>query len=110
MTVSFNLDACRPTRVQEAMTATPIPKFKSDRPFTSPEAAARELLRIYREFIAAKPDIPHTYTGITNSAFTDAGGSVAEYGAGRDFGIAQNWFRIDESGTRVYLLPEGKDA
>lgn len=91
------------------MTAKPAAQFKSDSPFASPEAAARELLRIYRDFIAAKPDIPHTYTGITNSAFIyQSGGSVAEYGAGRDFGIAQKWFRIDESGTQVHLLPDGE--
>lgn len=91
------------------MTGQPQIKFKTDRPFASPEAAARELLRIYREFIAAKPDIPHTYTGITNSAFLyQSGGSVTEYGAGRDFGIAHKWFRIDESGTQVYLLPDGE--
>jgi hypothetical protein len=91
------------------MTGQPLAKFKTDRIFGNPEAAARELLRIYRA--ALKDGAPHTYTGITNREFIyDVGGSVEEYASGRDFGIAQKWFRIDESGTRVFLLPEGEDA
>lgn len=92
------------------MIGKPQIKFQEGRPFASPEAAARELLRIYREFIRARPDVSHIYTGVTNSAFTDERGSVAEYAVGRDYGIAQNWFRVNESGTRVFLLPDGEGA
>ena len=91
------------------MTGKPLSKFKSDRSFAEPEAAARELLRIYRMKLA--DGAPHTYTGVTNSEFIyQSGGSVAEYGAGRDFGFQQKWFRFDVSGTRVYLLPDCEDA
>ncbi|MBB5051104.1 hypothetical protein HNQ36_001058 [Afipia massiliensis] len=91
------------------MSEKPFQKFKENRPYSNPEAAARELLRIYRAVL--KDGGTHTYTGITNREFIyDAGGSVEEYAAGRDFGIAQKWFRIDESGTRVFLLPDGEDA
>jgi len=80
------------------------------RPFASPEAAAAELRRIYREQIARRMDVLHTYTGVTNSEFLQrSGGNVAEYAAGRDYGTKQKWFRIDESGTRVFLLPEGAE-
>lgn len=86
-----------------------LSKFKPDRPLASPEAAARELLRIYRN--ALKDGATHTYTGITNREFIHVGGgSVDEYVAGRDLGIARRWFRIDDSGTRVFLLPDGEDA
>lgn len=93
------------------MTGKPLSKFKSDRPFAAPEAAARELLRIYRAFLAMRPDIPHTYTGVTNSEFIyKSGGSVEEYTAGRDYGIQRKWFEIGGGGTRVFLLPDGEDA
>lgn len=93
------------------MTGKPALKFKSDRPFADPEAAAIELLRIYREFIARRPEILRTYTGVTNSEFVhQSGGSVEEYAAGRNFGIARKWFRIDESGTRVFVLADGQGA
>lgn len=91
------------------MTGQSLSKFKTDRPLASPEAAARELLRIYRDML--KDGATHTYTGVTNSEFVyQSGGSVAEYLAGRAFGFAQKWFRFDDSGTRVFLLPEGEDA
>lgn len=86
-------------------------KFQEARPFSSPEAAARELLRIYREFLRARPDVSHTYTGVTNSQFIyQSGGSVAEYGAGLAYGVAQKWFEIAGGGTRVFLLPDGEDT
>lgn len=88
------------------------PKFKEDRPFAKPEDAARELLRIYRQFIDNSPHgDPFTQTGITNSEFIyRRGGNVAEYGAGRDFGIANGWFEIFGGGTRVRILPAGEEA
>lgn len=91
------------------MIGTTQSKFKSDRPYASPEAAARELLRIYRDRL--KGGAPHASTGVTNVEFLyQSGGSVAEYSAGRDYGINQKWFRIDDSGTRVFLLPDGEDV
>lgn len=94
------------------MTEKPaIQKFKGESKFPDSEAAACELLRIYRSYLAKRPEIPHTYTGVTNSHFMhESGGTIIEYAAGRDFGIAQKWFRVDESGTRVFLLPDGEQV
>jgi hypothetical protein len=65
--------------------------FKEDRPFASPEAAARKLVELIEAEMAAS-NLPHAYTGTWNSSFTRAGDSIA--GAGRDFGMAQGWFRL----------------
>jgi hypothetical protein len=46
---------------------------------------------------------------VTNTAFLQAGGDVAEYIAGRDCGVAQGWFEVDRSGARVILLQAGAD-
>jgi hypothetical protein len=82
-------------------------KYVGDRPFAIPEAAARKLLEIV---LAKHIDVgQYAYTGATNSAFLAAGGSVAEYLAGRDYAVAQGWFEIDRSGTRVVLLQAGAD-
>jgi hypothetical protein len=51
----------------------------------------------------------YTYTGVTNSAFVAAGGSVEEYSAGRKYATAQRWFEIGSSGTRIILLQAGAD-
>jgi hypothetical protein len=82
-------------------------KLTAERPFARPEAAARKLLEIV---LSNDIDVgQHTYTGITNTAFTRAGGSVAEYAAGRDYAIAHGWFEVDRSGTRIILLQAGAD-
>jgi hypothetical protein len=77
-------------------------KFHEDHPFAKPEAAARKLLEIV---LAKDIDVgQYAYTGVTNTAFLQAGGNVAEYLAGRDYAIAQGWFKI---GTRIILLRVG---
>jgi hypothetical protein len=65
-----------PTRASSLTTLAGIAcntgmKYKEERPFAEPKAAAQELLRIYRGFIAArKDDVGHTYTGTrTTSSF-----------------------------------------
>lgn len=83
-------------------------KFVSDRPFADPEAAARKLLDIVRASIA-ESGWPHAYTGATNSAFTDAGGSIQEYAAGMAYARERQWFRVDRSGTRIELLADGAE-
>jgi hypothetical protein len=82
-------------------------KYITDRPFAEPEAAARKLLEIVRAKEIAVGQ--YTYTGVTNSAFVAAGGSVEEYSAGRKYATAQRWFEIDSSGTRIILLQAGAD-
>lgn len=86
-------------------------RFKSDRQFADPEAAARELLQIYRKFIDESPYGPFCQVGVTNIEFIyRRGGSAAEYAAGRDFGIAKGWFEIYAGGNRIRILPAGEDA
>jgi hypothetical protein len=80
--------------------------FKEDRPFASPEAAARKLVELI-EAEMATGNLLHAYTGAWNASFTRAGGSIAEYGAGRDYGIAAGLFTIDDSGSRVKLGRHG---
>jgi hypothetical protein len=82
-------------------------KLTADRPFAKPEAAARKLLEIVR---SNGIDVEqHTSTSVTLTAFLHAGGSVAEYAVGRDYGIAQRWFAIDRSGTKIILKQAGAD-
>ena len=57
-------------------------KYKEDRPFAEPEAAARQLLAI---ILARNIDAgQYADVGATNTAFPEAGGSVAEYLAGKE--------------------------
>jgi hypothetical protein len=85
-------------------------QFKTDDPFTNPEAAARELIRLCK-LEMEETGQPHAYTGTVNNAFRSGGRStVASYSAGRDYAIAQGWLVIDISGTRITVTPEGEDA
>jgi len=80
-------------------------KLTAERPFAKPEAAARKLLEIVLSYGI---DVgQNTYTGVTFTAFLLVGGSVAEYTAGRDYAVAQGWFKIDRSGSRIILLQAG---
>jgi hypothetical protein len=82
-------------------------KFTENRNDLSPEAAARKLLQI---ILRADIDVGQfTYTGVTNSAFTREGGTIAEYSAGIAYGTAQGWFEVDRSGTRIVLLQDGRE-
>jgi hypothetical protein len=82
-------------------------RYVTDRPFATPEAAARKLLEIV---LAKDIDVGQfAYTGATNSAFLQAGGDVTEYIAGRDYTIALGWLEIDRFGTRIILLQAGAD-
>jgi hypothetical protein len=82
-------------------------RYVTDRPFATPEAAARKLLEIV---LAKDIDVgQYAYTGATNNAFLQAGGDVTEYIAGRDFAVAQGWLEVDRLGTRIILLQPGAD-
>jgi hypothetical protein len=83
-------------------------KFAANRPYADPEAAARLLLDIVRGSID-ESKLPYAYTGATNTAFTRAGGSIAEYTAGMAYTVAQKWLKIDSSGTRITILADGAE-
>jgi len=91
------------------MDEQPHKTFVEDGPFANPEAAARELLRIFRDRL--KDGAPYAMTGVTNTEFIyTSGGSPTNYRAGMDYGLAQKWFAILGGGTRVHLLPDGGDT
>lgn len=76
--------------------------FKSDQKYPTPEAAALELLRIYKARLAAEGAL-HAYTGVTNMEFLQGGGTVEEYRAGFAHGIAKKMFNVDEGGARITI-------
>jgi hypothetical protein len=79
-------------------TFVPAPKYPT------PEAAALELLRLYRSHVIEV--WPYAYTGVTNMEFLRGGGTIEEYRAGREYGIAHGLFSI-EAGSRVTVLAKG---
>jgi hypothetical protein len=82
--------------------------FKQDDLFANPEAAARELIRIMKAEMEKK-ERSFAYVGTVNSAFISAS-NVKSYSAGREFGLAKNWFKITRAGNEFHLTPEGEDA
>jgi hypothetical protein len=79
-------------------------KYKDARLFAHPKAAAEELMRIFREFIAARnnPTIQHTYAGVTNREFIlIRGASVEEWSHGIAFCKDQGWITMD-GGGRIF--------
>lgn len=88
------------------MTANRHAKFKEDRSGLSPAEAAKRLVELIQAEMRAR-DNPHAYTGTLNSAFQRSGGTIAEYGAGRDYGIEAGLFTVDDSGSRVKLGRHG---
>lgn len=76
-------------------------KFVEERPYAKPEAGAKFLMELIEKH--RSPQGAFANVGIVNRAFLDAGGSVAEYGAARDYAIAQGWLTMHESGCRILL-------
>jgi hypothetical protein len=58
------------------------------------QRSRRKLLDIARTLID-ESGLPHTYTGVTNTAFLTAGGGPGEYTAGIKSAAAQKWFEVD---------------
>jgi hypothetical protein len=77
-------------------------KFVEPRPYADPAAAARKLLEIAGGLPVDKGRI---CVGRWNDAFRKAGGSVAEYAAGRDHAIAAGTLKMHECGGFVILTP-----
>jgi hypothetical protein len=86
-------------RSHSTIAATDRPRRRTVRPY---EVHHLEIVRA-KEIALGQ----YTYTGVTNSAFVAAGGSIEAYSAGRKYAIAQRWFEIDSSGTRIILLQAG---
>lgn len=75
-------------------------KYVEPRPFADPAAAAAKLLEIAAGLPADKGRI---CVGRWNNIFLAAGGSVAEYAAGRDRAIADGELTMHECGGFVTL-------
>ena len=65
-------------------------KFLADRTVAKPDAASRKLLVSVRSSIA-ESGLRDAYTGVTNTAVTDAGGNVAEYSIGMRHRAKVDW-------------------
>jgi hypothetical protein len=76
-------------------------KFKENRPFTTPEAAARKLLELAN---GMEPDhAGRLSVAIINRQFRDAGGSYEEYGAAVNAALAHGWITMHPSGAYPQL-------
>ena len=83
-------------------------KFTADRPFASPEAAARKLLEIANAIEAVQDGRIHIEKLNGAFLFTE-GGTPQEYGAGLAHAIESGWLWKHESGTYVKFTPAGAD-
>lgn len=77
-------------------------KFVDERPYATPEAAARKLLEIANS-VEAVQDGRIFIERINWPFLSELKGTPAEYGAGLNFAVAQGWFWKHESGTFVSL-------
>ncbi|WP_375784636.1 hypothetical protein ACE10Z_33650 [Bradyrhizobium sp. Pha-3] len=83
-------------------------KFTADRPYASPEKAARRLMEHARAFEPVQNC--RIYIEKLNGPFLyQDKGTPAEYGAGLKYAIDQDWLEIHESGTYVKILQAGND-
>jgi hypothetical protein len=78
-------------------------KLTNDRPYATPEAAARKLIELAKGIEAVQDGRVHVEK--INAPFLymlKASGS--EFGAGIKYAVDQGWFELHESGTYVRLL------
>jgi hypothetical protein len=88
------------------MTNGQLQKFKQERPYAKPEAAARKLIEIARTLPVDKGRM---CVGKWNDLFRAAGGSVDEYAAGRDQAIADGLIVMHECGGFVMFTEPLRD-
>jgi hypothetical protein len=82
--------------------------FATDRPFASPEAAARKLIEIANSVEAVQDGRIHIEK-INGPFLFELKGSPAEYGAGLKLAIERGWLVLHESGTYVKFTQAGAD-
>jgi hypothetical protein len=82
--------------------------FATDRPFASPEAAARKLIEIANSVEAVQDGRIHIEK-INGPFLFELKGSPAEYGAGLELAIERGWLVLHESGTYVKFTQAGAD-
>jgi hypothetical protein len=83
-------------------------KLTADRPYATPEAAARKLIEIANSVEAVQDGRIHIE--LLNEPFLfDLKGTPAEYRAGLDLAIADGWLDSHESGTYVKFTWAGAE-
>jgi hypothetical protein len=83
-------------------------KFKNDRPYADPEAAARKLIEIANSVEAVQAG--RIYIEKINWPFlSELGGTPKEYEAGLLYAIERGWLWLHESGTYVKFTQAGAE-
>ena len=83
-------------------------KLTADRPFATPDKAARRLLEHAHAFDPVQEG--RIYIEKINGPFLFSDkGTPAEYSAGLDLAIARGWLELHESGTYVKFTAAGAD-
>ena len=83
-------------------------KLTTERPFASPEAAARKLVELASGIEPVQPG--RIYIELINYPMLfKLKATAAEYKAGLDLAIERGWLELDESGTYVRLLKTEQD-
>jgi hypothetical protein len=82
-------------------------KFTRDRPYSTPEAAARKLIEIANAVEAVQDG--RIYIELINGPMlVEHKATPAEYSAGLKLAIYRGWLDLDRSGTFVRLTTAGK--
>jgi hypothetical protein len=81
-------------------------KFVDRRPFTDPDAAARELVEIANDVEAVQDG--RIFIERVNAPFLAAGGSGEAFRAGIERAVALGWRWLHESGTYVKFTMPGR--
>jgi hypothetical protein len=83
-------------------------KFRNDRAYANPEAAARKLVEIANSIEPAQDG--RIFIELINWPFlSEHKGSPAEYKAGLELAIARGWLVLHESGTYVKFTQAGAE-
>jgi hypothetical protein len=83
-------------------------KFRNDRAYANPEAAARKLVEIANSIEPAQDG--RIFIELVNAPFLyEHKGSPAEYKAGLDLAVTKGWLTLDRSGTYVRFTQVGAE-
>jgi hypothetical protein len=83
-------------------------KFRNDRAYANPEAAARKLVEISNSIEPAQDG--RIFIELINWPFlSEHKGSPAEYKAGLELAIARGWLVLHESGTYLKFTQAGAE-
>jgi hypothetical protein len=82
--------------------------FAAERPYASPEAAARQLVQLAANIEPVQDG--RIYIEKINAPFLFTfKGKSSEFGTGLAYAVEKGWLMLHESGTYVKLLSSGED-